>query len=150
MTTEAICLDCQEKYGWTGPPTLNCHLREHRIKDPVQEAREGRTAKRTQAKPPPRRRTTRTPKPAPAAKTRHYPRPEGMWTAQQAADSWGVSPSLITRWARQGKIPGAQLLPVSRTRPQWHVPEGTSKPVQSQKTAAPGEKPPPPEPSQNT
>lgn len=49
-------------------------------------------------------------------------------TIKEASKRWGVTPSLIRRWCRAGRIPGARLKETERGQ-VWVIPANANKPV---------------------
>lgn len=50
-------------------------------------------------------------------------------TAKFAA-KWGVSQDTVSKWCRQGKIPGATQ---DKPGSPWHIPEDAQKPIKEKK-----------------
>ena len=50
-------------------------------------------------------------------------------TVSQTAARWGVTVSLVRRWCRDGRIPGARLRDVEgQPRPVWEIPADAQRP----------------------
>lgn len=46
-----------------------------------------------------------------------------FWTVFQAAEAWGASRRLVTRWLAEGRVSGAHKI-----GPMWLIPAGTPCP----------------------
>ena len=131
------CLDCKDKYGWTeDEPTLNCEVSRHRIYDTAAIEKERAFFRQVahQSARPLRKDTRR------GRGGKYVPRewvpptshPTGFISAAEMARRWGVSESLIARWCRRDRFPGAFRGATNRTGRKWYIPIATQRPPRNQ------------------
>lgn len=51
-------------------------------------------------------------------------------TTNEAAELWGISPTLAAEWCQKGKVKGAKkVMRPEWSHPRWLIPDGATKPV---------------------